>query len=70
MTTPLAGDVPSQHLMSLVHFADGRRPGHLAGGVPVHSVGRQYAHAAACAALIMTRAHRGSNGGISILYAL
>jgi hypothetical protein len=40
--------------MSPVHSADGRRPGHLAGGVPIHSVGRQYAHATACAALIMT----------------
>jgi hypothetical protein len=45
--------VPPQHLMSPVHSADGRRPGHPAGGIPVHSVGRQYAHAAA---LIMTRA--------------
>jgi hypothetical protein len=56
--------------MSPVHSADGRRPGHLAGGVPVHSVGRQYAHAAACAALIMTHAYRGSSGDISILCAV
>jgi hypothetical protein len=70
MSNPLAGDVPPQYLMSHVHSADGRRPGHLAGGVPIHSVGRQYAHAAACAALIMTRAYRGSSGGISILCAL
>jgi hypothetical protein len=56
--------------MSPIHSADGRRPGHLAGGVPVHSVGRQYAHAAACAALIMTRAYRGSSSDISILCAL
>jgi hypothetical protein len=48
-----AGDVLPQHLMSPVHSADGWRPGHLAGGVPVHSVGRKYAHAAL---LIMTRA--------------
>jgi hypothetical protein len=54
--TPLAGDVPPQHLMCSVHSADGRRPGHLVGGVPVHSVARLYAHAATCAALIMTRA--------------
>jgi hypothetical protein len=47
---------PPQHLMCPVHSADGRRPSHPTGGVPVHSVGRQYAHAAACAALIMTRA--------------
>jgi hypothetical protein len=39
--------------MSPVHSADGRRPGHPAGDMHVHSVGRQYAHAAA---LIMTRA--------------
>jgi hypothetical protein len=70
MSTPLAGDVPPQHLMCHVHSTNARQPGHLAGGVPVHSVGRQYAHAAACAALIMTRAYRGSSGGISILYAL
>ena len=56
MSIPLAGDVPPQHLMSPVHSADGRRPDHPAGGVPVHSVGRQYAHAAACTTLIMTHA--------------
>jgi hypothetical protein len=55
--------------MCHVHSADRRRPGHLTGGVPVHSVGRQYAHAAACAALIMTRVYQGSCGGISTLYA-
>jgi hypothetical protein len=69
--TPLAGDVPPQHLMSPVHSADGRRPSHLAGGVPVYSVDRQYNHATACAALIMTtRVYRGNSGDISILYAL
>ena len=41
--------------MCPVHSANGRRPGHLAGGVPVHSIGRQYAHVVACTALIMTR---------------
>jgi hypothetical protein len=56
--------------MSPDHSADGHRPGHLTGGVPVHSVGRQYAHAAACVALIMTRVYRGSSGDISILCAL
>jgi hypothetical protein len=56
--------------MCLVHSADGRRPGHLAGGMPVHSVGRQYAHAAACATLFMTRALPRKQRGISILYAL
>jgi hypothetical protein len=55
--------------MCPVHSADRRRPGHLTGGVPVHSVGRQYAHAAACAVLIMTRVYQGSCGGISTLYA-
>jgi hypothetical protein len=56
--------------MSPVHSADGRRPSHLTGGVPVHSVCREYAHAAACAALIMTRTYRGSSGSILILCAL
>jgi hypothetical protein len=41
--------------MCPVHSADGRRPGHLAGGVSIHSVGRQYAHAAAYTMLIITR---------------
>jgi hypothetical protein len=56
MSTPLAGIVSPQHLMYPVHSADGRRPGHSAGGVPVHSTGRQYARAAAYAVLIMARA--------------
>ena len=67
----LTGDVPPQHLMSPfysagrdvlprhlmcpVHSTGRRRPGHPAGGVPVHSVGRQYAHAARCTVLIITR---------------
>jgi hypothetical protein len=55
LSTPLTSDVPSQHLMCLVHSADGQRPGHPAGGVPVHSGGRQYARAAAYAVLIITR---------------
>jgi hypothetical protein len=42
--------------MSPVHSADGRRPGHPAGGVPIHSGGRQYARAAAYTVLIMARA--------------
>jgi hypothetical protein len=42
--------------MSPVHSADGGRPDHLIGGVHVHSVGRQYARAAAYTVLIMTRA--------------
>jgi hypothetical protein len=42
--------------MCPVHSADGRRPGHPAGGVPVHSVGRQYARAATYTVLIMARA--------------
>jgi hypothetical protein len=40
--------------MCPVHSADGRRPGHSAGSVPVHSVGRQYARAAAYTMLIIT----------------
>jgi hypothetical protein len=39
MSTPLTSDVPPQHLMCHVHSADGRRPGHPAGGVPVRSGG-------------------------------
>jgi hypothetical protein len=42
--------------MCPIHSADGRRPGHPAGGVPVHSVGRQYARVAAYTVLIMARA--------------
>jgi hypothetical protein len=41
LSTLLTSDVSSQHLMCLVHSADGRWPGHPAGGVPVHSGGRQ-----------------------------
>jgi hypothetical protein len=55
MSTPLASDVPPQHLMSPVHSADMRRLGHPAGGVPVHSVGRQYNRAAAYTMLIIIR---------------
>jgi hypothetical protein len=69
-TTPLAGDVPPQHLMCHVHSTDERRPGHPAGDVPVHSVGRQYAHAAVYTVLIMTRALPRKQRRISILYAL
>jgi hypothetical protein len=68
--TPLAGDVPPQHLMCPVHSVDGRRPGHPAGGMPVHSVGRQYARAAAYTMLIITRALPRKQRRISILCAL
>jgi hypothetical protein len=68
--TPLAGDVPPQHLMCPVRSADGRRPGHPAGGVTVHSVGRQYAHAAAYTMLIITRTLPRKQHRISIPYAL
>jgi hypothetical protein len=70
MSTPLTGDVPPQHLMCPVHSADGRRLDHLAGSVPVHSVGRQYARVVAYTMLIMTRALPRRQRGISILYAL
>jgi hypothetical protein len=56
--TPLAGDVPPQHLMCTVHSANGRRPGHSAGSVPFHSVGRQYARTAPYTMLIVTRRYR------------
>jgi hypothetical protein len=62
--------VPPQHLMCPVHSADGRRPNHPAGGVPVHSIGRQYARAAAYTMLIITRALPRKQHNISILYAL
>jgi hypothetical protein len=56
--------------MCPVHSADGWRPSHPAGGVPVHSVGRQYARAAAYAMLIITRALPRKQRDISILYVL
>jgi hypothetical protein len=62
--------VPPQHLMCPVHSADERQPGHPAGGVPVHSVDRQYARAAAYTMLIITRASPRKQHKISILYAL
>jgi hypothetical protein len=42
--------------MRPVHSAGRRRPVHSTSGAPVHSTGRQYAHAAACTTLIITRA--------------
>src|SRR5688572_19805084 len=42
--------------MCLVHSTDGRRPSLPAGGVPIHSIGRQYACAAAYTVLTMARA--------------
>jgi hypothetical protein len=42
--------------MRHVHSAGRRRPVHSVGDVPVHSTGRQYAHATACTMLIITRA--------------
>jgi hypothetical protein len=54
LSTPLISDVPPRHLMCPVHSADGRWPGHPAGGVPVRSGGRQYARAAAYTVLIIT----------------
>jgi hypothetical protein len=48
-------DVPPRHLMCPVHSTGRRRPGRLTDGVPVHSVGRQYARAAECTMLIITR---------------
>jgi hypothetical protein len=39
LSTPLTSDVPPQHLMCHVHSADGWRPDHPAGGVPVRSGG-------------------------------
>jgi hypothetical protein len=42
--------------MCLVHSAGRRRPGHPAGGVPVHSIRRQYARVVVYTVLIMTHA--------------
>jgi hypothetical protein len=56
--------------MCPVHSADGRRPGHPASGVPIHSVGRQYARAAAYTMLIITRTLPRKQCRISIPYAL
>jgi hypothetical protein len=42
--------------MRPVHSTGRRRPIYSAGSVPVHSTGRQYAHAVACTTLIITRA--------------
>jgi hypothetical protein len=50
----LTGDVPPRHLMSPVHSASRRRPGHPTGGVPVQSDSGQYAHTTARAMVIMT----------------
>jgi hypothetical protein len=55
LSTPLTSDVSPQHLMCLVHSADGRRPGYPTGGVPVRSSGRLYARGAAYIVLIITR---------------
>jgi hypothetical protein len=48
-------NVSPQHLMCPVHSAGRRRPGRPIGGVPVYSIGRQYARAAECTVLIITR---------------
>jgi hypothetical protein len=56
LSIPLTGDVSPQHLLSPVHSVGRRRPVHSAGGVPVHSTGRHYAHATTCTTLIITHA--------------
>jgi hypothetical protein len=55
LSIPLAGGVPPQHLLRPVHSVGRRRPVHSAGGVPVHSTGRRYAHTVACTTLIISR---------------
>jgi hypothetical protein len=64
LSIPLAGGVLPLHLLRHVHSAGRWRPVHppgrwrhvhSAGGVPVHSTGRQYTHTAACTTLIITR---------------
>jgi hypothetical protein len=59
LTRRLASDELPPHLMSPIHSTDGRRPIHPVGGVPVLSVGRWYAHAAAYVVLIITRTSPG-----------
>jgi hypothetical protein len=54
LSIPLIDDVPPQHLMSTVHSAGRRCPGHPAGGVPVQSIVKQYARAARCTMSIIT----------------
>jgi hypothetical protein len=56
LSIPLADNVPPRHLLSLAHSAGRRRPAHSAGGVSVHSIGRQYIHTAAYTMLSITRA--------------
>jgi hypothetical protein len=53
-TRRLTGDVPPQHLMCPVHSTGRRRPCHPAGGVPVQSIDKQYAHAARWTVSIIT----------------
>jgi hypothetical protein len=50
----LTSDVPLRHLMSHVHSAGRRRPGHPTSGGPVQSDSGQYAHTPARAMVIMT----------------
>jgi hypothetical protein len=44
--------VPLHHLMCPIHSAGRRRPSHPAGGVPVHSIAKQYARGAKCTVCI------------------
>jgi hypothetical protein len=55
LSIPLACGVSPQHLLRPVHSSGRWRPVHSAGGVPVHSTGRQHAHTAVCKTLIITR---------------
>jgi hypothetical protein len=56
LSIPLAGGVPPLYLLRPVHSAGRQRPVHSAGGVPIHSTGRQHAHTVVCTTLIITRA--------------
>jgi hypothetical protein len=57
LSIPLTGDVPPRHLMRPIHSAGRRRLVHSAGGVPVHSAGRQHAHTATCTTPIIVRTY-------------
>jgi hypothetical protein len=53
LSTLLTGDVPSQHLMRLVHSNGRQHQRHTADYAPVQSIVKQYAHAARRTVLII-----------------
>jgi hypothetical protein len=59
-----------QHLLCPVHSAGRQRPDHPAGGVPVYSIGMQYAYATAYTAPIITRAQHINTVGATEMMVL